>query len=85
MEDGILLPSYRLPTEAEWEFAAMGLIGNLDPNSENINDRRIYPWDGHYVRQEEEQFAGAIQANFMRAQGDMMGVAGIKNKSPMYL
>ncbi len=79
MEDGILLPSYRLPTEAEWEFAAMGLIGNLDPNSENINDRRIYPWDGHYVRQEEEQFAGAIQANFMRAQGDMMGVAGRLN------
>jgi gliding motility-associated lipoprotein GldJ len=79
MEDGILLPSYRLPTEAEWEFAALGLIGNLDPNSENINDRRIYPWDGHYVRQEEEQFAGAIQANFMRGQGDMMGVAGRLN------
>lgn len=79
MEDGILLPSYRLPTEAEWEFAAMGLIGNLDPNSENINDRRIYPWDGHYVRQEEEQFAGAIQANFMRGKGDMMGVAGRLN------
>jgi gliding motility-associated lipoprotein GldJ len=79
MEDGILLPSYRLPTEAEWEFAAMGLIGNLDPNSENINDRRIYPWDGHYVRQEEEQYAGAIQANFMRGKGDMMGVAGRLN------
>ena len=79
MEDGILLPSYRLPTEAEWEFAALGLIGNLDPNSENINDRRIYPWDGHYVRQEEEQFAGAIQANFARGKGDMMGVAGRLN------
>ena len=79
MEDGILLPAYRLPTEAEWEFAALGLIGNLDPNSENINDRRIYPWDGHYVRQEEEQFAGAIQANFMRTKGDMMGVSGRLN------
>ncbi|MEN9303641.1 MAG: hypothetical protein RL264_2070 [Bacteroidota bacterium] len=79
LEDGILLPNYRLPTEAEWEFAALGLIGNLDPNSENINDRRIYPWDGHYVRQEEQQFVGAIQANFVRGKGDMMGVAGNLN------
>jgi gliding motility-associated lipoprotein GldJ len=79
MEDGILLPNYRLPTEAEWEFAALGLIGNLDEGSENINDRRIYPWDGHYVRQEEEQFAGAIQANFIRGKGDLMGLSGNLN------
>jgi sulfatase modifying factor 1 len=79
LEDGILLPNYRLPTEAEWEFAALGLKGNLDPNSENIDERRIYPWDGHYVRQEEQQFAGAIQANFMRGKGDVMGIAGNLN------
>ena len=79
MEDGVLLPNYRLPTEAEWEFAALGLIGNLDPNSENIDERRIYPWDGHYVRQNDQQFAGAIQANFMRGKGDVMGVAGNLN------
>ncbi len=79
MEDGMLLPAYRLPTEAEWEFAALGLIGNLDEGTENINDRRIYPWDGHYVRRDEEQFAGAIQANFMRSKGDMMGIAGRLN------
>jgi formylglycine-generating enzyme required for sulfatase activity len=79
LEDGILLPKYRLPTEAEWEYAALGLLGNLDPNSENIDERRIYPWDGHYVRYDEEQFQGTIQANFVRGTGDNMGVSGALN------
>jgi gliding motility-associated lipoprotein GldJ len=79
MEDGILLPRYRLPTEAEWEFAASGLIGNLQPGTENINERRIYPWDGHWVRQDEAQFTGQIRANFVRGRGDYMGVAGHLN------
>lgn len=80
MEDGILLPRYRLPTEAEWEFAYYGLIGNLDESgSENITERRLYPWNGHYVRQENEEFQGAIRANFVRGRGDYMGVAGNLN------
>ena len=79
MEDGILLPRYRLPTEAEWEYAASGLIGNLQEGTENIDERRIYPWDGHWVRQDEEEFTGAIRANFMRGRGDYMGVAGNLN------
>jgi gliding motility-associated lipoprotein GldJ len=80
MEDGILLPRYRLPTEAEWEFAYYGLIGNLSDNgSEVISERRIYPWNGHYVRQENEEFQGTIRANFVRGRGDYMGVAGNLN------
>jgi len=78
-EDGILLPRYRLPTEAEWEFAAYGLIGNLGAGQENINERRIYPWDGHWVRNDEQKFQGAIRANFVRGRGDYMGVAGHLN------
>jgi gliding motility-associated lipoprotein GldJ len=79
MEDGILLPRYRLPTEAEWEFAATGLIGNLQEGTENISERRIYPWNGHWVRNDDEQFQGAIRANFVRGRGDYMGVAGNLN------
>ncbi len=79
MEDGILLPNYRLPTEAEWEYAATGLIGNLQEGSENYTNRRTYPWNGHWVRREEEQFQGSIQANFMRTSGDYMGIAGNLN------
>lgn len=79
MEDGIMLPRYRLPTEAEWEFAATGLIGNLQEGTENISDRRLYPWNGHWVRQDEAQFTGQIRANFVRGRGDYMGVAGHLN------
>jgi len=79
MEDGILLPRYRLPTEAEWEFAATGLIGNLQAGTENVSDRKIYPWNGHWVRNDDEQFQGSIRANFVRGRGDYMGVAGNLN------
>lgn len=79
MEDGILLPRYRLPTEAEWEFAAAGLIGNLTPGTEVITDRRQYPWNGHFVREDKKEFQGAIRANFVRGRGDYMGVAGNLN------
>ncbi|HNR85226.1 MAG TPA: SUMF1/EgtB/PvdO family nonheme iron enzyme [Taishania sp.] len=79
MEDGIMLPRYRLPTEAEWEYAALGLIGNLEAGSENITDRRFYPWNGHWVRQDNQEFTGKIRANFVRGNGDYMGIAGNLN------
>lgn len=77
MEDGILLPNYRLPTEAEWEFAALGLIGNTF--YERIVERRIYPWNGHHTRNDDRKYYGEFLANFVRARGDYMGVAGHLN------
>jgi len=77
MEDGILLPKYRLPTEAEWEYAAYGLIGNTI--GERITDRRLYPWNGHSVRNPDERYIGQMQANFKRSNGDNMGTAGMLN------
>lgn len=83
MEDGILLPRYRLPTEAEWEYAALGLIGNS--YRELITDRKTYPWNGHYVRNDDNggKFYGQINANFVRGRGDYAGVAGALNDNAM--
>ena len=64
MEDGILLPKYRLPTEAEWEYAALGLIGN-SLSEERIYERRIYPWNGHNVRNDANKYRGEMRANFL--------------------
>ena len=77
LEDGILLPRYRLPTEAEWEFAALALVGNS--YDERVYERRIYPWDGHNLRQDEKSHRGEMRANFVRGRGDYMGVAGDLN------
>jgi gliding motility-associated lipoprotein GldJ len=77
LEDGILLPRFRLPTEAEWEFAALGLIGNSV--NERVYERRIYPWNGSVLRRHDKKTRGVMLANYKRKGGDLMGTAGALN------
>lgn len=77
IEDGIFLPKYELPTEAQWEYAAYGLIGNMV--DERIFDKKMYPWNGHYVRNDTKEYRGQFMANHQRGRGDLMGIAGALN------
>merc|ERR1712166_726728 len=77
MEDGLFLPKYRLATEAEWEFAALGYVGNT--KEENNSERKLYPWNGSSLRNGDPKNQGEIMANFKRGRGDNMGVAGNLN------
>ncbi|MDR4987268.1 MAG: SUMF1/EgtB/PvdO family nonheme iron enzyme [Bacteroidales bacterium] len=78
-EDGLLLPRYRLPTEAEWEFAALGLIGKTV--GDNVTERRTYPWSGNNMRSTERRTRGEFLANFQRGYGDLTGIAGASQRS----
>ncbi len=74
LTDGLLLPDYRLPTEAEWEYAALGL-GSL--RSYNVyRGKKKYPWDGQYTRSGDRRTRGDQMANFKQGDGDYGGIAG---------
>lgn len=76
-DDGILFPKYRLPTEAEFEYAATGLAGSTF--DERVLERRLYGWGGTGLRNASKKQRGKMLANFQRGRGDLMGVAGSLN------
>ena len=73
-ETGVLSPSYRLPTETEWEFGALGMSDLRDYNV--YRGRKKYPWAGQYTRTGNRQTRGDQLANFKQSKGDYGGIAG---------
>tara|TARA_Y100000991_G_scaffold214524_1_gene202470 strand:+ start:7585 stop:9204 length:1620 start_codon:yes stop_codon:yes gene_type:complete len=73
-ETGFITPKFRLPTESEWEYAALAEKGTRKFNLNTA--RKKYPWKGKYTRTGKRRNLGDQLANFKNSDGDYGGIAG---------
>lgn len=72
--DGILTQKFRLPTEAEWEYAAKAIAENREYN--NVRGRKKYAWNGKYTRDRSTRYKGDQLGNFKQRKGNYSGLSG---------
>jgi len=72
--DGVFTHRFRLPTEAEWEFAAKANVENREYNK--IRGRKKYAWNAKYTRNNSKRNKGDQLANFKQGKGDYSGLSG---------
>ena len=71
---GLFTAEYRLPTEAEWEYAAGARRDDREYN--NVKGRKKYPWGSDDTRTSARKTKGDHLANYKQNRGDYGGVAG---------
>ncbi|WP_197429587.1 gliding motility lipoprotein GldJ [Myroides odoratus] len=76
MNYGLFTAEYRLPTEAEWEYAAIGMAGTREYN--NYQGRKTYPWENPTKKSgnKRNNTLKSQYANFKQGRGDYGGIAG---------
>ncbi|MBQ0116739.1 MAG: gliding motility lipoprotein GldJ [Flavobacterium sp.] len=79
---GLFTAEFRLPTEAEWEYAASATRGDREYN--NVKGRKKYPWGSDDTRTSSRKTKGDHLANYKQNRGDYGGVAGWKTDQGGY-
>lgn len=73
------MPNYRLPTEAEWEYAALG----RHPRADKKPVKGAYPWEGTRIWNEKGEYRANVKADHRNYVDDNFEYTGpVKSYEP---